>query len=104
MNNHKQPSATLCSSMYRKLFAKIVPCTGWRNRSACRSAKCRRARPGFEIVGAGCAAEWHIEMRMHINAARKNILSHGFQHSCGILPRQILSDDFDLACADCNVG
>jgi len=33
------------------------------------------ARVRFEIVGAGGAAERHVQMRVHINAARENIFT-----------------------------
>src|SRR5207247_11015329 len=41
----------------------------------CRSAKCRRSRASLEVVGAGSAADRHVQMGMDMNAARTDMLA-----------------------------
>ncbi len=46
------------------------------------------ARASFKIIGAGGAAERHIQVSVDVNASRKNILAGSVDQSLGILPGQ----------------
>ncbi len=42
-----------------------------------RAAERRGDRPRFEVVGRRRAAERHVEVRVHVNAARQDVLAGG---------------------------
>ena len=52
-----------------------------------RAAEGRGACAGFKIIGAGGAAEGHVEMRVYIDAAWKNELVAGIENSRSGLSR-----------------
>ena len=71
-----------------------------RGGSAERSGACA----GFKIIGAGGAAERHVEMRVYINAAGQNVLPFGVDYLLHVLARKTLADGFDFAATDGDVA
>ena len=69
-----------------------------------RAPKRRRARAGFEIVGAGRAAEGHVEMSVHVDAARENVPVGGVDDLLRVVARKIVSDGFDFAVGNGDVA
>ena len=61
------------------------------------------SRPRFEIVRAGRASKWHVEMRMYVNASGQHEFSRRIQHMRGILRWQIFADGSDLSIGNGNV-
>jgi hypothetical protein len=68
------------------------------------AAKSCRARSGFEIVGAGGAAEGHVEMSVNVNAAGQDIFVARVENAAGILPRKLFRDRYHLAIGNRYVG
>src|SRR5579862_9509189 len=61
-------------------------------RTAERSSTCA----GFKVVGAGCAAEWHVEMSMDVDSAREHEFAGGVDNLRRVLGRKIRPDRRDL--------
>src|SRR5439155_25045039 len=68
------------------------------------SAKRSRAGAGLKIVGAGGAAEGHIQMRMNVNPAGHNVLALCINDASSILARESLPNGRNLAAADSYVS
>src|SRR5208283_72216 len=68
------------------------------------STESRGPGSGFKVVGAGGAAEGHIQMGMNIDAAGKHILPRGLKNSLSILAGEILADGRNFAICDSDVG
>ena len=62
-----------------------------------RAAEGRGARAGLEIVGAGGAAERHVQMRMHVDAAGNDDAALGVENLGGVVDGKFLADRDDLA-------
>ena len=69
-----------------------------------RAAEGRGARAGLEIVGAGGAAERHIQMRVHVDPAGNDDAALGVENFRGVVDGEILADRDDLAAGDADVG
>src|SRR5205085_11545471 len=63
-----------------------------------------RAGSGLKIVGAGGAAEGHIQMRVNVNPARHDIPVLGVNNTGGVVARESLPNGHDLAAADSYVS
>lgn len=68
-----------------------------------RTAKGRRARPGLEIVRAGRAAERHVQVRVHVDAAGDDDAARGVNEFCGVLNGETLGDGGNLSARDADV-
>jgi len=70
----------------------------------CGATKGRCARAGLKIIGAGGTAKRHVEMCVHIDPARHDILIFCINHARRVFTRQVLADGRNLAAADGNVS
>ena len=61
-----------------------------------RAAEGRGNRAGLEIVGAGGAAEGHVQMGVNVDAARDDEQSRSVDHAPGVFGGQLRSDRGDL--------
>jgi len=59
---------------------------------------------GLEVVGTGSAAEGHVEMSVHVDAARKDEEVGGVDDPAGVLGRELCGDGGDLLVGDADVG
>jgi hypothetical protein len=64
--------------------------------------RCRR-RSRLEVVGGSAAAKRHVEMRVDVDAARKQVFPRGIDHAIR-LHRQHRADDRDLLALDQHVA
>src|SRR5579859_517978 len=69
----------------------------------CRSAEGRGARSSFEVVSAGGAAEWHVQMRVDVDASRQHKPVGRVEHPRHILRGKVRSNRSDLAICYCYV-
>src|SRR6516164_3226016 len=93
------------------LFHPIVECfpqglalvLGCEVYEGCCATECCRDRAGLKIVGAGCAAEGHIEMRVHVDSARHHELSLRIDHASGAFYWQSCADHLDPALCNADI-
>ena len=62
------------------------------------------AGAGFEIVRAGGASKWHIEVSVHIDAAWEDVLAGGINQAFGIFTRQAAAQGNHPAVFDGDIG
>ena len=68
------------------------------------AAERRRARAGFEIVARSGAAEGHVEMRVHVDAAGQQQHAGGVEHLSPAARGNARADFLDAFAFDQNVG
>src|SRR5262249_47392241 len=69
-----------------------------------RATESRSPRASFKVVGAGRAAEGHVEMRVHINASGKDVLLAGVDDLSCTLARKLCSEGLDLDAGNSDVA
>ena len=59
---------------------------------------------GLEVVGAGGAAEGHVEVSVHVDAAGNDEKASGVNHLAGVLDGELRGDGGNLVAVDADVG